>query len=539
VAYVLPDLGRPGQRRRLEIDLQTDFRGGLNLRKDAWNLDHNESPDLMNVDVGERGGFRLRNGMKPYVETAVSRDVDSLIAFYKSDGTRQLIAAGNGGTWWLNGVTWDPINTVVNDVGPTVGATMKDRIYLTHPGFTAGTVRWDGSTAVVLSDAASAYNNDLQSPTGHGSNGRHPIGNHKAVHHEVMWADQRVGVPTGVPPGARLRWSHPGFPEDWRANDYIDIDLSQGPITALVPFADRLLVFFERAIYAVHGYPPNSFSVNNITKQVGTSHPYGVCASETAVYFWDSHLGACRYDGRGVEYLFEPLQIVFNDGTLDDHRSSETRVEAHNRRVYFTLAQNEVLTGHDKLLYVYDIDLQAWVRHDNPPDAMLAHFHPIGGDHIHILGAYGSHVYRVDEPGLKHDEIWVPELPDFLKFKIDAYYVTRWFDARNFVERKRWKRPEIALLSGATAQYRIGVLKDYNPRQLVREFRVTTEASQIDVNGLQEGVWDTSNWDEALWGGGEIVPTPEGAEVLRGSPLGNARAVALKFFGPEMVVVEE
>lgn len=43
-----------------------DFTGGLNLRADAFQLLPNESPDMLNVEVDPRGGFRSRNGWESW-----------------------------------------------------------------------------------------------------------------------------------------------------------------------------------------------------------------------------------------------------------------------------------------------------------------------------------------------------------------------------------------------------------------------------------------------------------------------------------------
>ena len=39
-----------------------DFTGGLNLRRNQFQLAENESPDLLNVDIDPRGGFYTRKG---------------------------------------------------------------------------------------------------------------------------------------------------------------------------------------------------------------------------------------------------------------------------------------------------------------------------------------------------------------------------------------------------------------------------------------------------------------------------------------------
>lgn len=49
--------------RGIKMMTAKDFRGGLNLRADAFELAPNESPDLLNVDIDPRGGVEQRNGV--------------------------------------------------------------------------------------------------------------------------------------------------------------------------------------------------------------------------------------------------------------------------------------------------------------------------------------------------------------------------------------------------------------------------------------------------------------------------------------------
>lgn len=48
-----------------------DFTGGLNLRADAFQLGRNESPDLLNVEIDQRGGFQMRRGIQRWNSSAV------------------------------------------------------------------------------------------------------------------------------------------------------------------------------------------------------------------------------------------------------------------------------------------------------------------------------------------------------------------------------------------------------------------------------------------------------------------------------------
>jgi hypothetical protein len=57
---------------QLAIQRYDDFTGGLNLRADQFQLQKNESPDLLNVEIDPRGGVFSRGGMHRLNTTAVA-----------------------------------------------------------------------------------------------------------------------------------------------------------------------------------------------------------------------------------------------------------------------------------------------------------------------------------------------------------------------------------------------------------------------------------------------------------------------------------
>ena len=83
-------------RRQFSLEVLESFSGGLNLRSDQFNLEDNESPDMLNVTVDPRGGIRMRDGVNRRNTTAVSHDVKGMWGLHTDSGTNQLMA--NWGT---------------------------------------------------------------------------------------------------------------------------------------------------------------------------------------------------------------------------------------------------------------------------------------------------------------------------------------------------------------------------------------------------------------------------------------------------------
>ena len=74
-----------------KLEALESFVGGLNLRTDQFNLEENESPDLLNVLVDPRGGIRQRDGVDRRNTTALSADIKGIWALHTDSGTNHVM----------------------------------------------------------------------------------------------------------------------------------------------------------------------------------------------------------------------------------------------------------------------------------------------------------------------------------------------------------------------------------------------------------------------------------------------------------------
>lgn len=512
--------------RRILLEEQRDFTGGLNLKSDPFDLEDNESPLIENVDLDRRGGFGLRRGRQLYISTTVPAgssptavQIQSLIPYYNQAGTRQLLVSTTPGgrIYTFNGTTWDlRLNNPAAVAGNYNWAVMNDRIYLSHSQL-LNVHRWDGTTMTLIS-GVTPYNDDLTAPVG---GFVPPRSECLATHANCMWAANLFEVADTKQYGSRIRWSHPGQPEDWRTNDFIDIDPEDnaGPITALVPFQERLLVFKRSAVYAVHGYPPNGFSVTAISREVGVGRQIGVRATEQACYFEDPRRGTMEYDGRGIKWIFERLFPVLEDGLADPTLHYTSALAYHNERVWVSMRWQQYPFAGSFQTFVFDPRLNGgnggWTRYTGNDSTVWCEFEETDGSK-HLLGGEALFVFETDVADLFQDTRATAPTTREIRGK----YQTRWYDAKkNWALKKRWKRPEIVMRDNANLDLLVSYYKDYNPNAVKGSFHVVT---------LQDGTemtWDVDDWNEAFWAG----DAGDRAVVKRGSPLGNARAISLLF----------
>lgn len=504
--------------RRVDYKTQRDFTGGLNLGRALPQLDDTESPDVLNVDVDPRGGFGLRRGIQPYL--TVLPDVGhSILPFVRSTATAEALVGVGTALYRHTGGAWASIFTG-GPTGPYRSVTFKDRIYI----FSGNNAvrRWDGTTAVTTTDPAVAgYNDDLAVPTAFASTGDVPKAKVAATYQGSVFVGNITEDSTAYP--CRVRWSHPLFPEDWRSIDYIDIEPEDGDeITALVPLQDRLLVFKRRSIHSIYGAPPESLSVSQVSRELGAPAQEAVVGTDVGVMFWHEGSGAHLLAadilrGTKASWIGERIWPAIEDARISSGRMDEATVGWVNRRLWVSVPYEGSTTRNRT--FVYDPFCGkdgAWTFYDTAVGPFCTLPSVGDGDIPLALSAATAWVERLENFDVFTDDYGSGDV------HIDSHYVTRWWDQGEPAVKKRWKRPEFVILAGQDATIPVNVLRDYDPTFHFKTFNLNTAADE------SQGEWDVSEWDVDTWGraGGERD------EVDRGSPLGNARAVALKFNGP-------
>jgi hypothetical protein len=490
-----------------------DFTGGLNLRGGAFQLAKNESPELLNVDVDPRGGFRLRDGVAPW-GNATSAEVKALLPFKTVAGAAQVIAQVGTDLYYSTGSTWTDLGAVTL-AGTARMTVFKDRMYVVSGD--APVYRWDGGTLTAMS--VPAYNEALETPTVPPANGKFPRAKCAATHMGSVFVANIME--SGVAYPNRVRWSHPNFPEDWRSLDFADIDTGHDgdEITALVPFGDRLLVFKKHSIHAIYGEPPEALQTFPVTYEVGAPSQEAVVATDMGVFFYSIPEGVFLYQGKEPRWQFERLQpATLPGGGISAATADQIQLGWGNRRLWLSVPWEGGLT-RDRV-FVMDPQLGkdgSWTAYDLALGPFLEWSPP--GDATQFLAAHvgGSRVLVLDQAGQAHDDFGAGAV------HIESMFRTSWMDLGEPAREKRWRAPHVVMRGGSTAVIDAEGYVDYDPSSIRRHFAISTSA---DGSRL---VWGSGLWGQARWArGGDSQHV-----VKRGASLGNATAVALKFRGPQ------
>lgn len=303
-----------GPKTRLETI--ADFTGGLNLSTDTFQLMPNESPDLMNVVLDSRGGFETRRGVRPL--STAEMDPQAMWPF----GDRLMVWNGTA-VYWTEanlGGTYEKVNGTIKNATDIQAAVLKDTCYMVL-GHHAAPRKWDGQTTN-HQQLGPQWRDDYGSATGSNM----PRAKYAATYSDYLWIantseDDQAHT-------SRVRFSHPNMPEAWRSFDWIDVRVGQDrdEITGLAAHTDHLLVFKNNSIHGIYGYDPDTFAVVTIADEVGAPGPNAIVETPLGVIFHDDKTGVYLYDGRQVQWLFEPLypaiergEIQMNLGPKDVH----------------------------------------------------------------------------------------------------------------------------------------------------------------------------------------------------------------------------
>lgn len=494
---------------KIDFIVQEDFTGGINVRENTFQLADNETPDCLNVDFDQRGGFRLRGGINAY-GGALSADALSMFMFERTTGAAQLLACDGTNVVYKTGGTWTTCGAMTGKVS---FSTFKNKAYCANGTSVAS---WDGSTWTAMADpdGAGAWNNNIETPDGADV----PFGKYLTAHRGVQFSAHTTENGTVYP--NRVRWSHPNFPEDWFEAHYIDVDwgVDGDEIVGLQPMGDHLLVFKQRSVHAIYGNPPESFEVYPINTEIGAVDSGAIVGTDGGVYFYSWPDGLFKYDGKNFTWVHEKIHGLIQDGDIDGTYADQIRLGWGNRRLWLSVPYQGASTRNR--CFVMDPVLSkegSWTQYDLAVGPFVEW--KAAGESSFLLANVvgGAQLAQTDQYNQAFDD------PDGVSTDhIDSFYRTRWYDLKTVAYKKRWKRPQIVLRGGTAGTIIVDGYKNYDITVPTRHFELSTTAD------ADSGVWDTAVWDTDVWGREVGVQS----EIQRGSQMGNATSVALRFNGP-------
>lgn len=352
-----PIVGGMGPQIRSQV--LRDFRGGLNFSADGPQFAANEVIDCHDVDLQGNGGFKRRYSFRPLGSTGLGTSaVPKFLYHIPSTGTTGVtLVGGQAGSpahdklavysvSLTEGIAPTTTLTFTTDstVGTTWSAAMMARVSAPgtsyvwiHRDYIAPMQRYDTTSGLTteLADSHGAYNDTFTSDgVGSTYNGV-PTGNHcprasiVCAHLDYLFHADTYETATRHP--ARVRFSHPGEPGDYRTDDFFDVGEGQDSdaITAMVSAYGALFIFKRRSVWMLEGYSADTFSLKRIAYGVGAANKNAACTSQQGIMFWDQmrgvHAISYMHTAGGRMWTVEPqwknLHVAIENGRFTNEEN--------------------------------------------------------------------------------------------------------------------------------------------------------------------------------------------------------------------------
>jgi len=516
-----------------------DFRGGLNYRTDQFDLQENESPDLLNVSVDPRGGVAMREGVTTYNQTALAANVKGIFSYYNDDGTNKVLV--NSG---VKVYAFDTSSTATafTDIGTITNRTNGSRVYGLTINNRAYGVSGDLVSFYYTGSAAADLGTTLD-----GTTGNFPIAQYVTHWNNLAWVGNTVE--SSVAYKNRVRFSNVNLPEQWSNLDYIDVGKGEGGdyVTGVVGHNDRLMIFKSNSTYALFGFDGDSFQLVTVSETVGSVPLSSPVSTPYGVFFWHDQEGVYLYDGTNMTWLFERLKPAIDDGRFTF--ANAPQLAWANNKLYVSLDYyNADTNSTERRMCVYDPTTNAWVLWDVDAFAVHTHHTPnakpvlygattgrsVVTDGSGTLAANTGRVVSIDSGGTPADRyFWNSE---YFGTNIDSYFQSAWVKTKNPIVRKRWGQIRLIISAEETGTLGVEVFHDYDTSEFARDYSL-----QVTGRAGASSVWGTATWqlatDESgsagngIWSAGTNQQVTDVAKLGTG---GTAAAICIKVTGPTL-----
>ena len=519
--------------KRILTTTTADFQGGLNLNADPFQLGKNETSDCLNVDFDPLGGFHQRDGIAGLADAYFANSKPSMWQFTTPNGeySQVMFQSLNTPAYVSGSTSYD----ITMDVAPldVTGDSVSSRMYAAtfrdpqnlstaccyiQRNAQYVPIRWNGTVGHRLVDPSpSGWNEDFAAP----AHGKMPLAKFITAHRNYVFVANTVE--DGETHTSRIRWSHPGFPEDWREGDWIDIEPGAGDaITGVASWQDRLLIFKNNAVFMLLGYDADTFEVVNVSRTVGALNQGAIAVAEEGVFFFSWPEGVFFFDGSKLRDLFAGLRPLLTDGTVARTHRKYISCSWVKQRLWVSIPTNVDWYG-DGVTLVFDPALGrggGWTKYQCGSGwvGFAIEFAPPGED-SHWYAIPGDTQQRIVE--LHADQAF----DDLLGYEnpIRTRYQTPWIDLGNPALAKSWRRPVFVFNNEDNYTLNFTTFGDYNTTEPLGTFTKTVSSGSSSWL-----VWDEDDWDEANWA--TTAGTPQ--QIAKGARLGRATAVSLLVEGP-------
>ena len=556
---------------RLEPINLMSFIGGLNLRRNQFELADNESPDMLNVDVDPRGGFYTRKGWQRWNDidildvTATAWEPRNIWTHTRADGTQSTYITNDH---VLYRAASDGEFTAVPSI---VGNAVPHHADFTAWGDTVYVATGMAGTNYVVSatGAFTALNKTSFSEVDAPVVGTMPASEYVTTHAGYVFI--AVTQETGTNHYGRIRWSHPGVPDAFAADDYLDIDIGGGRITGIMSFDDHLLIFKSSTMWALYGYDLNSWQLVQVSTKIGCPTVTAMTRSETTAFFYSasSQGGIYAYQGGHVVYISEALAPAFEETFVFDN----VFVSWAARRLWVSVPWMKGVGTMEEptTTFVYDptIGNGAWTMYRSnlggvglvADNSDITSKYPLAAFWSTVTACvlqleYIDNAYDfVTDPSVLGTENSIPDNPDapflitgldeeilivgdsFVGTPFESYYRTKWIHGGWPDRKKSWRRPTFVCRQVLRdTDLIVETYRDYDETNVhrTRTLKVRTKGGSFWTEGGFDDPsgtgfdWTVGGAADSSGRGADWGAQVAGSSLVRAGSQGLARAIQMK-----------
>lgn len=512
----------------IRVETVADFTGGLNTRANAFQLGQNETPDCLDVDLQIGGGFVQRKVVTAFASANPAVAPMNMWAYTTLSSSAVVIQGTDGKLYTSSGSTWSTVSATVR----TICQAAEFNGYLYIMDGTNAAIGWDGTTAHT---EGVTFNEVIGTEGAH--DGNVPLAKLCTAHMGRLFIAYTTESAVAFP--NRIRWSHAGFPEDWRQEDFIDIDVGRDGdfITNMVEFREKLYIFKNNSTYELAGYGPATFQVIPIAQDIGCVGPLAATVTDVGLFTFSWPNGVYLDKGTGPYPIFDKIYPTIRDGFIPSQYRAKIALGYVNRNLWVGVPWGSSTTNARTLIYDPWIWKNRYMRFlQGPwypyslPISCFATLDPPASNAIFLGGhATQAGVGQLEQTG--SSDVWGSGITSTL----NSYYKTNWYDMGQEGVFKRWRHPDFVIRTDSVANIQIDVRRDYDPDTVYKTYFV--QQTSPFSGGL---IWDTSShttggkWDDGTGTAGADWndPASTGETIVSGQSMGVARAVQLTFTGP-------
>lgn len=465
------------------------FSGGMNLKDKTDAVEEAQAIDLLNVTFTTTGAIRQRDGVAKFTSSALTNAVDSLLPFYKTDGTTHLVAgcgtrvevldatgavvSSGSLTGMTAGLTWDFAR---------FGSPNNERVY-------AG----NGTNTIQRWDESAHWTAPANMPKA-GALCVQPNDNRLVA--------TRFNTTSGGPSAATSSPSHVWFsnvgdPETWGANDFVQLTPSDGEkIQGVCTWREFVFVFKETRFFVFWGNSTDSaanaiFNYRTVDAGVGLASPRALAVAPEGVYFMD-RAGVYLTTGQEptlVSDLVSPVWFgsassFYGGGVLEFGQIANCAMGFYRDQIYLGFTPTGGTTNSKTL--VYDIRNQWWTLYDFPASC----FTTFRVSNVpELLFGYASGTKDV----ARHNTTYTNDAGS----AISSYWRSGWFDY-GWITRygRAYDSPAPKIIRESKMWGSGKFFYSLSP-----DFQQGTGKQQLmDFSDPTSTHWNTGNWNNQHWG---------------------------------------